>query len=144
MTHRAPQLALVLAAAVLGVGLAAGPLFAEGAAPGGGANAAGPRWARHAEKSLCLGRGVGQQLMTQEEWQTHRQGMRQMAPDERARYRAEWHAKMRERAKEKGIELPEEPCPPAGGRGPGMGHGAGRGRGMEPGGGPEPGGGTSK
>ena len=81
------------------------------------------QWDREAEETFGLGRGLGHQLMTQEEWQEHHQRMRQMTAQERDQYRKEWHARMQERAKEKGMKLPDSPGPH------GMGPGGGRGRG---------------
>jgi hypothetical protein len=76
-----------------------------------------------AEKPIC-----GRDLMTPEEVTAHREKMRSFATrEERAAYRAEHHAKMAQRAKERGVELPEQGCPK--GRGMGMGPGAGPGPG---------------
>jgi hypothetical protein len=44
--------------------------------------------------------------------------MRGMTPEERTRYREETHKRMMERAKEKGITIPETPGP-RGPKGPG-------------------------
>lgn len=85
------------------------------------------QWDERADQTFGLGRGVGRQLMTQEEWVEHRQKMQSLNPDERDRYRAEWHTKMVERARERGITLPETPGPS---RGPGGGWGMGPGNGM--------------
>lgn len=80
-----------------------------------------------AEKPIC-----GRDLMTPEEQTAHRAKMRSLATrEERAAYRAEHHAKMMERAKERGVELPPEGCPK--GKGMGMGPGAGAGGGPGPG-----------
>ena len=89
------------------------------------------RWDRQAEQSFRMGRGQGRQLMTQAEWQEHQQKMRSLSPEERERYRKEMHQKMVERAKEKGITLPEDPGSrggPSGGPGSGMVNGRGAGR----------------
>lgn len=88
-----------------------------------------PQWQQQAEESFYLGRGMGRQLMTEQEWQEHRQKMQSMTPDERQKYREEWHKKMVERARERGITMPETPGPH--GQGKGMGPGGG---GMGPGG----------
>lgn len=89
------------------------------------------RWETQAEKTFGLGRGLGPKLMTQEEWAEHHRKMRAMTAEERKKYRNEVHQQMMERAKERGITLPETPGPhgpgPGGGMGPGMG-GGGRGR----------------
>jgi outer membrane PBP1 activator LpoA protein len=79
----------------------------------------------------------GSQLMTQQERTEHRNKMRAAkTAEEREQIRKEHHALMKERAKAKGITLPDEP--PAGGMmgqgggmmgpGGGMGSGGGRGR----------------
>jgi len=77
----------------------------------------GPRWGQQSDQSLGLGRGMGPKLMTEEEWQEHCEKMRTLGPDERARYRQEWHQKMVERARARGITLPETPGPHRGGPG---------------------------
>jgi hypothetical protein len=82
----------------------------------------------------------GSQLMTAQERNEHQQRMRELKTrEEREQFRKEHHAKMQERAKERGITLPDEPpmkgrgaAPRPGGQ-PGMGPGAGGPRG--PGGG---------
>jgi hypothetical protein len=72
----------------------------------------------------------GSQLMTVQERNEQRNRMRAAkTPEERERVRAEHHEKMKVRAKERGVTLPDQP--PAR-RGPGMGPGGG---GMGPGGG---------
>jgi hypothetical protein len=103
-------------------------------------------WDRQAEQSFMLGPGMGRQLMTQEEWAEHQQKMRTMTAQEREQYRQEIHARMQERAKEKGITLPDTPRGPmSGGPASGMGPGTGRGPGMGPGpGAGTPGGGPGK
>lgn len=79
----------------------------------------------------------GSQLMTQQERQLHRQKMQAAkTPEERARIRQENHEKMRLRAKEQGIDLPDnaptEPGEmnqqnrPGSGMGSGMGSGGNR------------------
>lgn len=82
-----------------------------------GADDPGKQWEKQAEETFYLGRGMGRQLMTQEEWQEHRQKMQTMGPEERATYREEWHKKMIERAKERGITMPEMPGPHRKGKG---------------------------
>lgn len=68
----------------------------------------------------------GSQLMTQEERLEHRKKMRSLKTEsEREAYRAEHHAQMQERAKSKGVSLPESPPPRGGGMGPGPGMGPG-------------------
>lgn len=68
------------------------------------------------------GRSVrGRDLMTPEERKRHREEMRTKAtPEEREKARKEKHEEMKERAKKKGVTLPEEPLPR--GRGMGRGH----------------------
>jgi len=82
----------------------------------------------------------GSQLMTRKERAENRAKMRSLkTPEERDAYRLEHHKKMQERAKEKGVTLPDEPPatgmrmgPGGGGMGPGgggmMGPGGGRNR----------------
>lgn len=93
--------------------------------------AAEEQWEQQAEETFQLGRGMGRQLMTQEEWLEHRQKMQSLSPEERERYRQEWHKKMVERAQERGITMPETPGPHRGeggmGTGPGKGMGPHRG-----------------
>lgn len=94
-------------------------------------------WDRQAEQTFGLGRGLGRQLMTQAEWREHQQKMRTMTAQEREQYRLETHARMQERAKERGIMLPDTPMGPrSGAPGTGMGPGPGAGPGGGPGGGP--------
>lgn len=73
----------------------------------------------------------GSQLMTQQERNAHRAKMRAAKTDqEREQIRLEHHKQMQERAKERGVTLPD--VPPASGKGmgpgPGMGGGKGGGR----------------
>jgi hypothetical protein len=79
----------------------------------------------------------GSQLMTREERTEHQKRMRELkTAEEREQFRKEHHAKMKERANERGVELPDEP-PARGmrsGTGPGMGPGAGAGPGPRGGG----------
>ncbi len=74
----------------------------------------------------------GSQLMTPQERAEYRSKMRALKTrEERAAFRREHHEKMQERAKAKGMQLPD--MPPAGmggGMGPGMGGGMGPGGGM--------------
>lgn len=78
-------------------------------------------------------RVYGWQLMTQEERAEHRRKMQSFNSfEEREAYRLEHHQRMQERAKERGVTLPDAPTP----RGKGMGpKGQGMGPGMGPGGG---------
>ena len=116
---------------VLAALLALPPFF-----PLTGAQAQGQsQWEQQAEDQFRLGRGMGRHLMTEQEWREHWQKMQTMTPEERQKYREEWHKKMVERARERGITMPETPGP----YGPG-----GPGRGMGPGGGTGPGGGQQR
>lgn len=64
----------------------------------------------------------GSQLMTREERIEHRNKMRSLkTPEEREAYRQEHHRLMQERAKERGVTLPDAPPPRGMGPGPGMG-----------------------
>ncbi len=94
----------------------------------------------------------GSQIMTQEERVEHRDKMRAAKTLEaREQVRTEHHTQMVERARERGVTLPDEP-PARGGMGPGsgmgsgsgMGPGKGGGAGMGPGGGMGPGAGPGQ
>ncbi len=80
----------------------------------------------------------GAQIMSDQERVEHRMQMRSAKTlDEREQVRSEHHKQMVERARERGITLPEEP-PARGGMGPGgggmrPGAGMGSGQGMGPG-----------
>jgi hypothetical protein len=77
----------------------------------------------------------GSQLMTLPERNEYRTRMRSLKTEqEREAFRLEHHQQMQERARAKGITLPE--TPPARGMGAGMGAGTGPGPGPGPGGGP--------
>lgn len=86
----------------------------------------------------------GSQLMTQQERAEYQARMRAANTDEeRERLRLEHHERMTERAKARGVALPDQPPGDRGGMGPGRG--AGPGGGMGPGGsGMGPGGGRSR
>ena len=72
----------------------------------------------------------GQQLMTQQEMREYRQKMRTATSDEeRQQLRLQHHQEMQERAKKKGVTLPD--APPARGMGRGMGPGQGMGPGRQ-------------
>lgn len=80
----------------------------------------------------------GNHLMTEQERLQHRNKMRSLkTAQERETYQLEHHKRMQERAKEKGVTLPDEPMMhPGGGMGAGgMGPGGMGGGGMGPGGG---------
>ena len=79
----------------------------------------------------------GSQLMTRQERIEYRNKMRSLStPEAREAFRLQHHKLMQQRAKERGLTLPNEP--PAGGArmGPGRGTGQGTGPGMGPGMGP--------
>lgn len=68
----------------------------------------------------------GYELMTEQERTEHRAKMRALKTEkEREQFRLEHHKKMQERAKQRGVTLPDEPLP----RGKGMGGGPGGGMG---------------
>ena len=76
----------------------------------------------------------GSQLMTQQERNEYQAKMRAAkTAEERERIRNEHHEEMRERARARGVTLPDEPASRTGGMGPG--YGMGRGGGMGSGGG---------
>ena len=79
----------------------------------------------------------GSQLMTQQERDEYRAKMRAAKTQEtRVALRAEHHKAMQERAKERGVTLPDQPRTGSGpGKSPGAGMGPGTGMGMGPGGG---------
>ena len=69
----------------------------------------------------------GSQLMTQQERIEHRNKMRAAKnAEERELIRKEHHERMKARAKERGVTLPDEPPARGGGMGPGGGGGRGR------------------
>ncbi len=79
----------------------------------------------------------GSQLMTRQERNEYRIRMRAAKTvEEREQIRKEHHERMKERAKERGVTLPDEPPVRGGGTGPGGGMGPGNGMGPGMGGGP--------
>ena len=87
--------------------------------------AVSPAWAQSQQQDQE--NFYGSQLMTEQERLLHRDRMRTAkTAEERERIRAEHHAQMQGRAKERGLTLPEEP--PARGQGMGKGPGGGQGR----------------
>lgn len=71
----------------------------------------------------------GSQLMTEQERAEHRIRIRNAASaEEREQIRNEHHKRMQERAKAKGIQLPDEPPAARGGQGMGKGQGMGAGK----------------
>lgn len=106
----------------IGVLTLAGLLVLPALSPMRDAQAQGARpWGQQAEENFYLGPGMGPRLMTEQEWQEHRKKMQSMSPEERQKYREEWHKKMVERARERGIAMPEMPGPYGPGKGPGGG-----------------------
>lgn len=77
----------------------------------------------------------GSHLMTEQERAEHRAQMRAAKTvEEKERLRKEHHERMKLRAKDRGVTIPDEPPPRGGGKGPG-GVGPGGGAGPGPGGG---------
>lgn len=71
----------------------------------------------------------GSELMTEQEREEHRSKMRSAkTAEEREQFRIEQHERMKERAKERGMTLPDEPPVRGGGMGLGGRMGAGGGR----------------
>jgi hypothetical protein len=93
-------------------------------------------------KTEAQERVYGSQLMTVQERNEYRQRMRELKTQtERMQFRTEHHARMQERAKERGLTLPD--APPAQGQGAGPRDGSRPG--MAPGAGPRgPGGGIGR
>lgn len=78
----------------------------------------------------------GSQMMTEQERVEQRERMRNArSSEERERIRAEHHERMKVRARERGVTLPDEPPMDGRGAGKGAGMGGGMGGGMGPGGG---------
>lgn len=78
----------------------------------------------------------GRELMTADELAEHRRRMRSLNTEqEREAYRQEHHKIMQERARERGVKIPDEPGPRGRGMGPGNGGMGPGGSGMGPGGG---------
>ena len=80
----------------------------------------------------------GSQMMTEQERMEYRDRLRAAeSAEEREKIRNEHHKQMQERAKERGVSIPDEPPARGGGMGPkdgmgpqdGMGPGGGKGRG---------------
>jgi hypothetical protein len=72
----------------------------------------------------------GSQMMTEEERNAYREKMRNAkTAQEQKQIRYEHHEQMKERAKERGITLPDEPPAMGGGMGAGSGMGGGMGNG---------------
>lgn len=104
-----------LACSMLAAGLWAGQALADDT-PKDGSTAA-----KKVEKSKQE-RVYGNQMMTREERLEQREKMREAKTrEERKQLRKEHHDKMKERAKERGVTLPDQPPAQRGGMGPGMG-----------------------
>lgn len=104
---------------VIGLAAAASLVATRGLAQGPPAGKGpGPRWDQDAEQTFRMGRGMGRKLMTEDEWKEHRAKMLGMTAEDRSRYREEMHKRMMERAKEKGVTVPDSPGP-RGPKGPG-------------------------
>jgi hypothetical protein len=110
----------------LAAALALAGLPASGDAPDAKGKQAAPSPAPTADDPV-----FGWQMMTEQEMAAHRARMRAAkSPEEREKIRQEHHQQMVERAKQRGITLPETPPGPPPGRG--MGRGMGPGMGMGP------------
>lgn len=91
-----------------------------------------------AAQSQPQNRIYGSQMMTEQERNTYRDSMRSAeTAQQREKIRAQHHEQMKQRAKERGVTLPDDPPAQGMGQGPGQGMGTGRGPGgsMGPGGG---------
>ncbi len=103
---------LIISALATALSLSTGFALAADQAPG-------------TEKAKTQKQVYGSELMTQQERTEHRAKMRSAkTAEKREQIRKEHHERMKERAKEQGVTLPDEP--PV--RGGGMGFGGGRGR----------------
>lgn len=99
-----------------------------------------PEWQRQAEDNFYLRPGMADQLMTKHEWEQHWKEMQNMGPQQQAQYRQEWHVKMMQRAREKGIDVhggmgPHHGTGKSGAQGSGSSHGGSQnmGQGGQPG-----------
>jgi hypothetical protein len=103
----------------------------------GFASAADPEPAKEMAQTQKQEQVYGSQLMTRQERREYRIKMRAAkTAEEREQIRKEHHEQMKERAKTRGVTLPDEPPAGGGGMGPGGGGGMGPGGGgMGPGGG---------
>ncbi|MFZ3037649.1 MAG: hypothetical protein WA112_10320 [Rugosibacter sp.] len=101
----------------------------------GFASAADPEPAKEKVQTQKQEQIYGRQIMTQQERTEYRAKMRTAkTAEEREQIRKEHHEQMKERAKSRGVALPDDPPARGGGMGPGSGMGPG-GSGMGPGGG---------
>jgi hypothetical protein len=107
--------ARIMAIAAMGVLLALGSALAQGQS--------------RAQQQIRDRDIYGYQMMTSQERNEYRNRMRTATTaEERERIRAEHHAQMLARAKERGVKLPEEPPAGMGPRGAGQGGPMGGGR----------------
>ena len=98
--------------------------------------AADPEPAKEKAQTQKQEQVYGSQLMTPQERSEHRAKMRAAkTPEEREQIRKEHHDLMKERAKARGVTLPDVPPARGGGMGPGGGGMGPGGGGMGPGGG---------
>lgn len=92
--------------------------------------AAGPGQAQTQGPAQAQEQVFGSQLMTRQERIEYRTRMRAAKTvEEREKLRLEHHERMVERARERGLTLPEQPVPGGAGMGPGGGIGPGAGMG---------------
>ena len=112
---------MVLAVALSGVLAGAGaPAFAQAGAGSGGQTQSTQRAQQQTQQRI-----YGSQLMTQQERLEYRNKMRSMkTAQERQAFRLEHHKLMQERARERGIQLPD--MAPMQGKGTGQGKGNNR------------------
>lgn len=114
----------LVAASTLALGMLAAPLYAS---DGGDSQRSTSESKERVQKQHAKEERVyGSQLMTREERREHREKMRSAkTAEEREQIRKEHHDKMKERAKERGVKLPDEPPAAGQGAGPGPGMGGG-------------------
>jgi hypothetical protein len=72
-----------------------------------GQNGQEAAWKTDVERTFYLSPGLGEKLMTQDEWKSHQGRLYEMDFNEQAAYRQEWHKKLMQQARDKGIALPE-------------------------------------
>jgi len=117
--------------------LLAAVLFALSASPAAGADAPqSPPRPGSTKKTQTTDTIYGSQMMTAEERDAYRAKMRSAKTQaERDQIRKEHHDEMRQRAKDRGVTLPDQPrtSRQAGPRGRGMGPGMGQGMGPDAG-----------
>jgi hypothetical protein len=117
-------------AGCLAIAVAFTGMTAWGDAPEAGGQGAAPSTTAPEEPVF------GRQMMTEQEMAAHHARMRAAkTPEEREQVRQAHHQQMVERAKQRGITLPEQPMGPGPGHGMGRGMGPGKGRGVGPPGG---------